>query len=216
MDLEQARDQMISQQLRTWDVFDERVLAVMREIPRERFLADAYRGLAFADASIPIGHGEVMLPPKIQGRILQGVAPGPQDSVLEIGTGTGFLTACLAQLGRDVHSLEIHEDLAGAAAQRLGSIAGIEPELACADGLALPLDRKYDVIVVTGALPVYDDRFEQALAPGGRLFVVVGSPPVREAWLVTADAESGHRRDVLFETDIPELCHARQPERFAF
>jgi protein-L-isoaspartate(D-aspartate) O-methyltransferase len=216
MDLELAREQMISQQLRAWEVFDERVLGVMREVPRERFLPDAYRGLAFADAGIPIGHGEMMLPPKIQGRILQAVMPTPEDAVLEIGTGTGFLTACLARLGRDVHSIEIHEHLSAAAAERLRAITGLEPELTRADALAVDLDRRYDVIVVTGALPVYDDRFERALAPRGRLFVVVGPPPVREAWLVTADATGATRRDVLFETDIPELCHARQPERFAF
>ena len=216
MDLEQARDQMISQQLRTWDVLDERVLSVMGEIPRERFLPEAYRGLAFADASIPIGHGEVMLPPKIQGRLLQAVAPGPDDSVLEVGTGTGFLTACLARLGRSVSSLEIREDFHAAAGPRLREICGLEPELRCADVLAGDLEGRYDVVVVTGSLPVYDPRFERVLAPGGRLFVVVGPAPVREAWLVTATGSGGTHRDVLFETDIPELCHARQPERFAF
>ena len=216
MDLELARAQMISQQLRTWDVFDERVLAVMADVRRERFLGDAYRGLAFADTSIPIGGGEIMLPPKLQGRILQAVAPGPDDAVLEIGTGTGFLTACLGRLGGRVHSLEIREDLAATAAERLGEETGLDLELTRADGLTAPIGRRYDVIVVTGALPVYDDRFEAALNPGGRLFVVVGPPPVREAWLVTAGDDGARNCDVLFETDIPDLCHARQPERFAF
>lgn len=216
MDLELARTQMISQQLRTWDVFDERVLAVMAEVRRERFLGDAYRGLAFADTSIPIGGGEVMLPPKLQGRILQAVAPGPNDDVLEIGTGSGFLTACLGRLAGRVHSLEIREDLAATAAERLGGEVGLDLELTRADGLTASFGRRYDVIVVSGALPVYDDRFEAALNPGGRLFVVVGPAPVREAWLVTAGDEGTRERDVLFETDIPDLCHARQPERFAF
>jgi len=216
MDLELARAQMISQQLRTWDVFDERVLAVMADVRRERFLGDAYRGLAFADTSIPIGGGEIMLPPKLQGRILQAVAPGPDDAVLEIGTGTGFLTACLGRLGGRVHSLEIREDLAATAAERLGEETGLDLELTRADGLTAPFGRRYDVIVVTGALPVYDDRFEAALNPGGRLFAVVGPPPVREAWLVTAGDDGARNCDVLFETDIPDLCHARQPERFAF
>jgi protein-L-isoaspartate(D-aspartate) O-methyltransferase len=216
MDLEQARDQMISQQLRTWDILDDRVLAVMKEVPRERFLPEAYEGLAFADTSIPIGHGEVMLPPKLQGRLLQAVEPGPNDSVLEIGTGSGFLTACLARLAEKVESIDIREEFVRDAADRLKTISGLSPALHCADGLAVDFSDRYDVIVVTGALPIYDDCFERALTPGGRLFVVVGAPPVREAWLVTADAAGGTRRDVLFETDIPELCHARQPERFAF
>lgn len=216
MDLEKARDQMISQQLRTWEVLDERVLAVMGEIPRERFLPDAYQGLAFADAAIPIGHGEVMLPPKIQGRLLQAVAPGPDDRILEIGTGTGFLTACLTRLGGSVTTFEIRTDFAEAAASRLAAITGRTPDLRRENALAADLGGPYDAIVVTGALPVYDERFEAALAPGGRLFVVVGPPPVREAWLVTSGGAGGTRRDVLFETDIPELRHARQPERFAF
>lgn len=216
MNLEHARDQMISQQLRAWEVMDDRVLGVMKEVPRERFLRDAYRGLAFADTSIPIGHGEFMLPPKIQGRILQAVAPLPGEAVLEVGTGTGFLTACLGRLGGRVHSVEIHPELAAAAAERLRGETGLEAELECADALAMRLERSYDAIVVTGALPVYDDRFERALAPGGRLFIVVGSAPVREAWRVTADAAGRVAREVLFETDIPELQHARQPERFAF
>jgi protein-L-isoaspartate(D-aspartate) O-methyltransferase len=207
---------MVSQQLRTWEILDERVLAVMGEIPRERFLPEAYQGLAFADAAIPIGHGEVMLAPKIQGRLMQAVAASPDDRVLEIGTGTGFLTACLSRLGGQVTTFEIREDFAEAAARRLEDITGRTPDLRCENALTADLGGPYDAIVVTGALPVYDDCFEAALAPGGRLFVVVGPPPVREAWLVTSDGAGGARRDVLFETDIPELCHARQPERFAF
>ena len=191
MDAEAAREQMITQQLRAWHVLDPLTLETMQSVPRESFVPAPYRGLAFADAAIPIGHGQIMLPPKIQGRLLQAVAPSPDDAVLDVGTGTGFLAACFARLAARVRSIEIIPELSDAA----GDL--------------------FDVIAITGALPVYDKRFEEMLSPGGRLFVVVGESPVREAWLVTK-RDGGCSREVLFETDLPSLINAPQPEAFVF
>jgi protein-L-isoaspartate(D-aspartate) O-methyltransferase len=216
MDLEVARAQMISQQLRTWEILDERVLGVMAQIPRERFLPPHLRDLAFADSSIPIGHGERMLPPKIQGRYLQAVAPGPDDTVFEVGTGTGFLTACLARLAGQVHSVDIEPEFTAAARERLAALEIENVKLETADAMAMPLPRRYDVIVVEGALPVYDKRFAEALAPGGRLVVVVGPPPVREVWRIIRHEDRSVSREILFETDIPDLRNAPQPGAFVF
>lgn len=215
MDAEAAREQMITQQLRAWHVLDTLTLQTMQEVPREAFVPAAYRGLAFADASIPIGKGQVMLPPKIQGRLLQAVAPTPDDSVLDIGTGTGFLAACLARLAATVRSVEIDQDLSEGAAKRLAEMGVDNVSTHVADAMRLDWPDTFDVIAVTGALPVYDDRFERMLTPGGRLFVVVGESPVREAWLVRR-GDDGCSREILFETDMPSLINAPQPEAFVF
>lgn len=216
MDLDAARSQMISQQLRTWEILDERVLAVMAEIPRERFVPPHLQDLAFADTVLPIGHGERMLPPKIQGRLLQAVEPGPEDTVLEIGTGTGFLTACLARLAGHVHSVDIEAGFTARARDHLAALGIENIRLDTADAMTMELNRRYDVIVIEGALPVYDRRFEAALAPGGRLVVVVGPSPVREVWRVTRAADGSLGREVLFETDIPDLRNAPRPGAFVF
>jgi len=215
-ELEAARRQMIGQQVRSWDVLDARVLEALAAVPRERFVPEAYRGVAFADAAIPIGHGQSMLPPKIEGRALQALAPERGARVLEIGTGSGFFAACLARLAGRVESLEIHADLAAGAARDLAAagIGGVAIETADAFRHALAGD--YQAIAVTGSLPVDDPRFERALAVGGRLFVVVGSAPVMEARLVTRTAEQAWLRETLFETCIEPLLHAAVPSRFQF
>ena len=215
MNPEIARAQMISQQLRTWKVSHQEVLDVMAALPREEFVPDAYRDLAYADANIPIGHGQVMLAPKLQGRLLQAVDPRPGDKVMEIGTGSGFLTACLSRLADSVHSLEIHSDFVGQARRRLDRLDVTNVSLDTADALAIDFSKKYDVILVTGSVPEYDDRFERALTPGGRLAIVVGSSPLMEVLLVVR-AGDHCAREVLFETDIPALSNVRQPESFVF
>jgi len=216
MDLDAARSQMISQQLRTWEILNERVLEVMGMVPRERFLPTRLRDLAFADTVLPIGHGERMLPPKIQGRFLQAVEPGADEAVLEIGTGTGFLTACLARLAGQVHSVDIEADFTARARDHLAALGIENVKLETADAMTMELTRRYDVIVIEGALPIYDKRFEVALAPGGRLVVVVGPSPVREVWRVTRGADGSLAREVLFETDIPGLRNAPRPGSFVF
>lgn len=216
MDIEAARSQMISQQLRPWEVLEPRVLEVMAGVPREAFVPEVYHGLAFADAGIPIGHGQIMLPPRVQGRLLQALAPGAGDSVLDVGTGTGFLAACLARLAGHVHSVDIEADFAAAARERIAPMGLGNLRLEVADAMTMAFPRKFDCIAVTAALPVYDPRFQDALAPGGRLFVVVGEAPVREALLIRRTGDKAWSRSVLFETDIPPMKGAPVPEPFIF
>lgn len=210
-----AREQMITQQLRAWHVLDQRVLQTVAEIPREKFLAPDYQGLAFADAAVPIGHDQVMLPPKIQGRLLQALRPSPDDTVLDVGTGTGFLAACLSRMAGQVHSIDIQADFIEQAASRLSELGVQNVTTETADAMAFTTARRFDGIAITAALPVYQERFQELLAPGGRLFVIVGVPPIREAWLVTR-GHDGFDRQVLFETDVPAMIHAPMPESFVF
>lgn len=216
MQIDFARDQMISQQVRAWDVLDERVLDLMGAIPRERFVPAAFRGVAYADSEIPLGRGQRMLAPKIVGRILQAVDARPLDRVLEIGTGSGYLTACLAASARQVRSLEIHEQIAAAARRNLAAAGVANVEVATADGFELPEAPRYDVIVLTGSLPLPDMRFQQALQVGGRLFVIAGTAPVMEAQLVVRVSETLWNTEVLFETIVESLVHAAHPPRFRF
>lgn len=215
---EAAREQMIHQQVRAWDVLDERALEVLAKVPRERFVPEGYRDLAFADAPIALPHGERMLAPKVVGRILQAVQVESGESVLEIGTGSGFLTACLALQSGSVRSLEIHADLADAARTRLAALGFGRAEVVNADAFAVGAlgNGSWDVIVLTGSLPLYDPRFEQRLAPGGRLFAVVGDAPVMDARLVRRGSDGGCVSESLFETVLPALHGAprRGPFRF--
>ena len=216
--LEIARRNMVLQQIRPWDVFDEHVLSVIQEVPREQFVPAAYLGLAFADIEVPIGHGQVMMAPRVEARMLQSLDIQPQHSVLEVGTGSGFVTACLARLGGHVSSIELHEDFVNDARTRLEAIGlANKVELRSADVFAeLFGDKRFDRIAVTGSLPDYDRRFEQLLAHGGRLFVVTGQAPVMEATLVTRVSEDAWRREGLFETELAQLENAPEPEQFIF
>ena len=210
------RAQMIAQQVRTWDVLDERVLAAFNAVHRDEFVPESCRHIAFADAPIPLGHGQYMLPPKLDGRILQALEITPTDDVLEIGSGSGFLAACLATLAARVRSLEIFPDLAALAGRNLRAAGRTGVSVETMDAMKLDERERYDVIAVTGSLPVYDPRFERALKPGGRLFVVTGTAPVMEAMLVRRQAGGGYSREALFETEIEPLVNAPQPSRFVF
>lgn len=216
--IEAAREQMIQQQVRAWDVLDERVLEVLGRVPRERFVPEAYHELAFADTAIPLAHGEKMLTPKIAGRILQALQVGRDESALEIGTGSGFLTACLAMQAGAIRSLEIHADLAQAARTRIASLGLGQAEIVAGDAFvpAVLGNASHDVIVLTGSLPCYDPRFERRLAIGGRLFVVVGESPVMEARLVRRTGECEWMSESLFETVLPALHGAPHREPFTF
>jgi protein-L-isoaspartate(D-aspartate) O-methyltransferase len=216
--IEAAREQMINQQVRAWDVLDERVLEVLGRVPRERFVPEGYHELAFADTSIPLAHGEKMLTPKIAGRILQALQVGRHESALEIGTGSGFLTACLAMQAGAIRSVEIHADLAQAARTRIASLGLGQAEIATGDAFvpAVLGNGSYDVIVLTGSLPCYDPRFERRLAIGGRLFVAVGESPVMDARLVRRTGESEWMTESLFETVLPALHGAPRREPFTF
>ena len=213
---ELARNQMIEQQVRAWDVLDNRVLDVLRRVRREEFAPPAWRDVAFADSTIPIGHGQVMLPPKVDGRILAALAVAGDDEVLDVGTGSGFLAACLGKLGARVRSLEIVPDLAETARRNLHTAAVNNVIVDIGDGLGLTDTERYDAIAVTGSLPEYDERFARALKVGGRLFLVVGQAPVMSALKITRTGSNEWTRETLFETVIPPLLNARQPSRFVF
>ena len=216
MNFEIAREQMIEQQVHTWEVFDDRVLAAMRSVPREHFTPAAYREVAFADAPIPLAQGQWMLPAKIHGRILQLLQIQPADVVLEVGTGSGYLSACLGRLASRVQSLELFDELAQAARQSLLQAAINNVSVDATDALRLEVEAGYDAIAVTGSLPLYDERFQRALRKGGRLFVVVGAAPVMEAWLVTRVGEREWHRESVFETCIDPLVNAPRPSPFVF
>jgi protein-L-isoaspartate(D-aspartate) O-methyltransferase len=214
-------EQMLEQQVRAWDVLDMRVLDAMRGVPRELFAPEAQRFRAYADAEVPLAHGQHMLRPSVAGRILQALLPRPEESVLEIGTGSGFLTACLRAMAARVRSLEIFPELAAAARRNLAAIGADAVEIRDADALQTQqlraaVDGRYGAIAITASLPLYDERFEQLLAVGGRLVAVVGEAPVMEARLVRRLTEDQFISASLFETVIDPLIHAARPPEFAF
>lgn len=212
---EQSRFNMIEQQIRTWEVLDPVVLDLLKKVPREAFVPSKYEGLAFADLEIPLGEGQLMLSPKVEGRILQALAIQKTDKVLEIGTGAGYLTALMATQAKHVDSVELNSKLSQAADKRIAAQKIKNVSLHVADGLNAS-DKIYDVIVLTGSLPVYPEQIERQLAMGGRMFVVVGDEPAMEAILVTRVTKDAVRRDNLFETYLPPLVNAPQPSRFSF
>jgi protein-L-isoaspartate(D-aspartate) O-methyltransferase len=214
--IEAARRQMVSQQVRTWEVLDPRALEAVAAVPRERFVPEAFRDVAFADAPIPLGHGQHMLPPKMDGRILQSLAIAAGDEVLDVGTGSGYLAACLAHRGGRVRSLEIFPDLAERASLNLRATGFTQVAVEVADASRFAEQDRYDVIAVTAALPVYDRRFERALKVGGRLFLVVGRPPVMVAKLVLRVGASEWIAENLFETGIDPMINAAEPSAFTF
>jgi protein-L-isoaspartate(D-aspartate) O-methyltransferase len=215
IDIEQARFNMIEQQVRPWDVLDQRVLDVMSNTPREAFVPENYRLLAFADTNVPLGHDQVMMAPKLEGRMLQALGIQPGDSILEVGTGSGYLTACLARLGNHVTSIEIFPEFSETAAAVL-SAHGIRNVTLQQGDAANGIDSgtRYDVIAVTASDPVNREQFHANLAIGGRLFLILGKPPVMEAVLVTRVDEAGWTRESLFETALPPLINAYAPQRF--
>jgi protein-L-isoaspartate(D-aspartate) O-methyltransferase len=213
---EAARRQMIEQQVRTWDVLDPRVLETFATVPREKFVPEAYRAVAFADAAIPIGHGQFMLKPALEGRILQALAPLRGERALEIGTGSGYFAACLAELTGAADSIEIHADLALGALRVIEELGLSRIVVETGDALARDYESRYEVIAVTGSVPAPERRFERALAVGGRLFVIVGSAPVMEARLVTRTGEETWLSEVLFETCVEPLISTTPVSRFRF
>jgi protein-L-isoaspartate(D-aspartate) O-methyltransferase len=216
LDLVAARRQMIEQQVRAWEVLDLGVLSVMESVPREEFAPAPYRELAFADMCIPLGHGQSMLAPGLEGRILQALKVQPEDRVLEVGTGSGYFAACLGGLARSVRSIEIFDDLAEAARGSLQRAGAGNVTVEVMDAMTLEADGGYDAIALTGSLPVYDPRFERALAEGGRLFVVTGHGRAMAAQRITRTGPAQWLRESLFETAIDALIHARQPPKFVF
>jgi protein-L-isoaspartate(D-aspartate) O-methyltransferase len=216
MQTEFARVQMITQQIRAWDVLDERVLEAMRRVPREHFVPERYAELAFADVEIPLRPGQRMLAPKIVGRILQALEAAPGMRALVVGCGTGYVPACLSAMGASVRAIEIDPQLADAARRNLKRAGFGQVEVVAGDTFHLELGSGYALIAVCGALPLYDERFARALAVGGKLFVVVGPTGLQQAQLVTRTGEHAWSRTDLFEYSIDPLDNAPRPEAFRF
>jgi protein-L-isoaspartate(D-aspartate) O-methyltransferase len=217
MNMAQARHNMIEQQIRPWDVLDQRVLELIDGLPRDKFVPTAYLKLAYADINVPLDHGQVMMPPKVEARMLQALDIKNSDSILEVGTGSGYVTALLASSGKHVFSVDIYPDFVDSAGRKLADLGIGNVTLESGDAVA-GWDRHgpYDVIAITGSLPVLPDNFLQNLKIGGRLFIITGQAPVMQARLITRTTEQGWTDQVLFETVLPPLVNAPQPQRFVF
>lgn len=217
MNFEAARDNMVEQQVRAWDVLDSRVLDVLRGVPREDFVPSAYRRMAYADMPMPLAHDQCMMKPVVEGRMLQALGLLPGDEVLEIGTGSAYLTACLAQLCAQLTSLDIHEDFIEQANARLSSDAFDHVRLIHADALTgyVP-DAPFDAILVGGAVTTVPESLLNWLETGGRLVAITGSSPAMEALLITRTKEREWVTESLFETDLPYLIGAEPKIDFAF
>lgn len=216
MDIERARYNMVEQQIRTWDVLDQDVLDLLFSVKREDFVPLAYRMLAFADLEIPLGDGEKMWTPKMEARVLQELRLGPGERVLEVGTGSGYLTALLASRGAKLTSVEINPRLAAEAKAKLTK-AGVAGAEVVVGNAARSWGREtYDAIVLTGSTPVLPEELVAQLTPGGRLFAVVGDAPVMTARLVRWVAPASFATQDLFETLIDPLQNAATPARFEF
>ena len=216
MQTEFARTQMITQQVRAWDVLDDRVLDAMRRTPREFFVPERFVEVAFADTEIPLVAGQHMLAPKVVGRLLQALDARAGMRALVVGSGTGYVAACLSAMGASVRAIEIHAELAAASRANLKRAGLGQVEVVTGDTFNLDTGKDYALIAVCGALPLYDDRFARALAVGGKLFVVVGDQIPQEALLVTRTADASWSSTGLFETAVDALEHAQRPEPFQF
>jgi protein-L-isoaspartate(D-aspartate) O-methyltransferase len=217
MNVEQARFNMVEQQIRTWEVLDQDVLDLLFRVKREDFAPAAHRDLAFADLEIPLGHGEAMMQPKVEARILQELALKPTENVYEVGTGSGYLTALLASRARHVTTVEIHPDLLERATANLRNAGIRNVTLLQGDGAQAPLaESAFDVIVLGGSTPILPQAFLERLAPGGRLFTVLGDAPVMKAVLVRQPVPGSFQPVEIFETMLKPLVNAAQPPRFRF
>lgn len=217
MDLEHARHNMIEQQIRPWDVLDQRILDLLSKVKREDFVPAIYQSLAFVDMDIPLGHGQTMWSPKLEARVLQSLTIQPTDRALEVGTGSGYLTALLANLAAEVVSVEIEPEIKAEAEKKLAAHGLNNICLEQADGAqGWAQGAPYDVIVLTGSVPVLPEALQAQLSVGGRLFAIVGEAPIMQARLITRVGEAAWRSEVLFETEVKALRNALQAERFVF
>ena len=212
---ETARHNMVEQQIRPWDVLDDNVLNLVADVPREEYVPTGYQNIAFADLCIPLDFDEVMMQPKLEARMLQALAIQPGETVLEIGTGSGFVTSLLAKSARHVYSVDLHEDFITRVRAKLAEEAIINVTLEQANAAqGWPQHGPYDVIAVTGSMPILPVALQQSLTVGGRMFVIIGDSPVMEAELITRLSKTDFRTDKLFETDLPPLRDCLQPDRF--
>jgi protein-L-isoaspartate(D-aspartate) O-methyltransferase len=217
IDFETARRKMVDQQIRPWEVVDERVIDIISRTPREDYVPPAYRNLAYADMNVPLGQGQVMMAPKLEGRLLQALRVGAKDRALEIGTGSGYVTALLAGLAAHVYTVEIIPELAEQAKQKLSAhgIQNVTVEVGDA-ARGWPQHAPYDAILVTGSLPLLPESLRAQLAPGGRLVVIVGRAPSMEAVCIERLDAHNWSETSLLETVVPTLANAPEPARFVF
>jgi protein-L-isoaspartate(D-aspartate) O-methyltransferase len=215
-DFEGARFNMVEQQIRTWDVLDQNVLDLLFKVRREDYVPSAYRELAFADLEIPLGDGEQMWTPKMEARVVQELAPRPDETVLEIGTGSGYLCALLASRAAEVTSVEILPRLCAEAQAKLKRGGFTNARVQTGDGAQGYGDAEYDAIVLTGSTPILPDGWLKQLRPGGRLFAIVGDAPAMTARLLRWTAPGAIASEDLFETVVRPLRNAAQPRRFVF
>jgi len=216
IDAEQARYNMVEQQIRTWDVLDQRVLDLLFVVKREEFVPQQYRAIAFADLEIPLGNGQSMWTPKVEARVLQELALRDTDHVLEIGTGSGYFAALLGSEAASVHSVEIDAALAKSAAAKLARAGRTNVRVDVGDGARGFGRDTYDAIVLTGSTPVLPESFLEQLKPGGRLFAIVGDAPAMTARMIHLTAQRARVATDVFETVVAPLVNAAQPARFEF
>ena len=221
MNLEQARTNMVEQQIRPWEVLDQDVLDLLYSVPREEFVPPSCRNLSFTDMEIPLGEGEKMWAPKIEARVLQELAPRRSDRVLEVGTGSGYFTALLAHRSAHVYSVEIRPALAAFGKANIVRHGVDNVTLNVGDGAngvpaGLPYGGPYDIVVLTGSVPEFPKALLDALVPGGHAFAVIGEAPVMTAKIITCTAAGALRTVELFETVLAPLVNCRQPSRFSF
>lgn len=214
--MEQARFNMIEQQIRPWDVADAQVLSLLSVVKREQFVPAGKQSLAFMDLDIPLGHGVSMWQPKLEARVLHELKVQRNERVLEVGTGSGYLTALLSRLAAQVASIEIVPELSTQAAHTLAAHDFDNIQLEVGDAATSWGASKYDVIVLTGSVPLHPNAFQQQLTIGGRLFAIVGDAPAMQAKLITRRANDVFEIVTLFETDVAPLQNAPQPQRFEF
>ena len=216
INFEQARLNMIEQQIRTWEVLDQNVLDLIAQVHREDFVPEEFRLLAFADVQLPLKHSQVTMTPKSEARLLQSLDIHNTDSILEIGTGCAYLTALLAHSGQHVTSVDIFPEFTREAGNKLKQHNINNVTLETGDGIkGWNKNKPYDVIAVTGSIPVPDRSFQEQLAPGGRLFIIVGKSPVMDALLITRVGDNEWTSESIFETDIPALIGVTEPETFS-
>lgn len=217
MNYEEARFNMVEQQVRPWDVLDPQVLDVMASVPRENFVPEQYKNLAYSDCGVPIGNQQEMMKPVLVGRMLQALNIKDDEVVLEVGTGTGYLTACLAKLGSYVYSVDINEDFMPQAQRNLSSLAIDNVTLQTGDASKGWAERpSYDVIVITGSMPEVPETYKQSLEVGGRLFVVVGDAPAMRAMLITRVTDDIWSEETFIETELPALTNSSKAPVFEF
>lgn len=217
MNFEQARFNMVEQQIRPWDVLDDRVLKLINQLPRDKFVPADHQRLAYADVDIPLGHGQAMLAPKIEAKILQSLNLQETDIVLEIGTGSGYLTALLSRMAKHVYSVDIFDEFTRSAAAKLASFSITNVTLETGDGASGWLSHApYDAIAVTGSYSSVPQKLLEQLKIGGRLFAIAGNDPAMDAFLITRTADQAWAHESLFETSVGRLQNVTEPNKFKF